>query len=261
MAASRILSVHRRGAEPEVHLFIDETRTQDRFCLTGCVISREAHHDQIHGRFEAMKTNFFPKQHAATNPIVFRRREIANGEPPFAFCAAQQQQDFHKQLFDTLYKAEFKAIVAIATYNKSLERGDRAADAYRRCLNFLLFRYVGYLYHQHARGDVYAEHVGRNEDGFLKHEYLRTRNYDGAGGEDSAYFRHVLTSKDLHVEDKSKNVGGLQVADLLAAPLMRKFLSLGLRKQFDLLMAEVGESKLNRRFCDGTVDGYGLRIL
>ena len=106
---------------------------------------------------------------------------------------------------------------------------------------------------------VMSEHVGRNEDGFLKYEYYRIRNFDGAEGQNSAYFRAVLTSKDLHIEDKSKNIGGLQVADLLAAPLMRKFFSIGLGKQFDVLMSEVGESKLNRRFCDGTVDGYARR--
>jgi len=124
----------------------------------------------------------------------------------------------------------------------------------------LLFRYSGYLHHFRSRGDVYAEHVGKTENEFLKHEYFRIRNFDGAEGEPSSYFRKVLTSKYLHIEDKSKNVGGLQVADLLAAPLMRKFLSVTLDKPFDALMAEVGEAKLNRRFCDGMLDGYATRI-
>src|SRR5438093_2324924 len=156
MARSRILSVHRRGTEPEFHLFIDESRTQDQFCLTGCVVSREDHHDLIHSRFEAIKTRFFPTLHTIMNPIVFHRREIANGKPPFEFHSDKEREDFWNRLYVVLNEARFKVIFATATYDKSLEPGERAADAYRRGLRFLLLRYAGYLHHLHARGDVYA---------------------------------------------------------------------------------------------------------
>jgi Protein of unknown function (DUF3800) len=258
--ASRLLSAHRRGSEPPFHLFIDETRTENQFCLTGCIIGAQEHFNLIHQRFESMKTDFFPESHTSINPIVFRRREIANSEPPFRFASPQRQKDFQKKLFQVLLDARFSVIFAIATYNTALANGDRAADAYARCLRFLLFRYAGYLYHQRARGDVFAEHVGKQEDEFLKSEYFRTRSINGAEGESFRYFQDVFTSKDLHIEDKSKNIGGLQVADLLAAPLMRNWLSSN-GKPFDQLMAEVGCSKLNRRFCDGTTDGYARRLL
>lgn len=244
------------------HLFLDETRDAEWFSLSGCIIN-DAAHTQCQARFESIKTKYFSTIHTAIMPIIFRRKEISSGDYPFRFRdSPEKKEEFHRELIGALYEANFTSIHAIVHLNNNLQEGDRLLDAYRKALPFVLFRYCGYLHRQRVRGDVFAEAIGENENNFLKSVYLIIRNLDGAEGQGPNYFKAVLTSKHLHIEEKEKNYAGLQVADLLAAPMLRKLLFTNIGKAFDVSMAEVGDYKINKRFCDGrTADGYGWRLL
>src|SRR6266852_3055561 len=127
MRGNRLVGIHRRGDEPEFHLFIDETRTRDQFCLVGCILRCKDHHDLVHNRFEAIKQYFFQSWHTATRPIVFHRKEITNGEPPFSFRAAPQQREkFQNELVSVLSNAPFTVISSVSSYDRSLAPPDRA---------------------------------------------------------------------------------------------------------------------------------------
>jgi hypothetical protein len=72
-------------------------------------------------------------------------------------------------------------------------------------------------------GDAMAESRGGNEDTRLKETFARLL---AQGTEYLApeRFQEVLTSKQLKISPKSRNVCGLQVADLLAHPSRNEML-------------------------------------
>ena len=74
------------------------------------------------------------------------------------------------------------------------------------------------------RGDVIAESRGGKEDRRLKESYARLLE-KGSGNADAAQIGGALTSRQLKVKQKSNNLAGLQLADLVAHPSRNEILS------------------------------------
>lgn len=74
-----------------------------------------------------------------------------------------------------------------------------------------------------VKGDVVAESRGGNEDTKLKNEYRRI--YDnGTRYHPKEFFQNTLTSKEIKIKPKIANIGGIQVADLIAFPSKQRIL-------------------------------------
>ena len=93
---------------------------------------------------------------------------------------------------------------------------------YRRAV--LIERYVHPLNRRGVRGDVIAESRGGKEDRRLKESYARLLE-KGSGYADAAQIGGALTSRQLKVKQKSNNLAGLQLADLVAHPSRNEILS------------------------------------
>lgn len=131
-------------------------------------------------------------------------------------------------------------------------------NPYHYCLVALLQRYCHLL--GERRGDVMGESRGKVEDQQLKAAYEAL--YDGGDLHNRAEFYQArLTSREIKLKPKSKNVAGLQLADLLAHPAKQRCL---VRQA----VPEVQESVFGRRVADlfwqklrqskeGETKGYG----
>ena len=140
---------------------------------------------------------------------------------------------------------------------------NRSLDPYHYCLEILLERYLFFLEKVESVGDVMAESRNRRDDMRLKNVYQGIWRR-GTYYVPQSRFQAALTSRELKVKPKFKNVAGLQVADLLAHPSRCEILSeaallpRGL-SPFERKVIEVLGSKYYQK--GGFVRGSGKKLL
>lgn len=143
--------------------------------------------------------------------------------------------------------------------------GDAAWHPYHYCLTTLLERYCGYMNFMNKRGDVLAESRGKTEDLQLKEAYKHIYSA-GTNFRSPDWFQKALTSHDVKLKPKWKNVAGLQLADLIAHPVRQSILA-----EEGIIPAPAGifgeeicarlMEKYNRQVYEGMIRGYGRIFL
>lgn len=224
--------------KPEYRLFLDDTDLENHYALLGCIMSWDEQQKALN-EFEVLKGNHFSDLHNNPHPVIFQRRAIVRCEAPFNFATTDKQENFCNELAGALSNLSFRSILVALPREQS--KRDPRTYFFRSALPLVLHRYCEYLHRHSATGDVFAEHMGAKENASLKYEYETIRE-SGAEGQPWGYYRTVLTSKYVRIEEKNKNIPGLQIADLLAAPMLRKYVSIT-KSSFDAQLQKVGEAK------------------
>ena len=163
---------------------------------------------------------------------------------------------------EVIRDAQFR-VVAVVIDKSALQQkhGDAAAHPYHLAMGFMLQRYCGYLNHVNRTGDVMAESRGGREDRLLADSYSRV-HAQGVWVTPAATFQHALTSKQLKVKNKSANIAGLQLADLLGHPVRQAIL----RDEghvseppapFAARLMPIVQTKFNHHQYNGRIEGYG----
>jgi hypothetical protein len=122
-----------------------------------------------------------------------------------------------------------------------------------------------FLEGEQSQGDVMAEARGGVEDRKLKDSF--TRIYEnGTDFVNKERFQNVLTSKELKLKQKSNNIAGLQLADLLAHPSWKSMLASRQNQRqpegfSGLIIQILMESKYLRHRQNGRIDGWGRKWL
>jgi len=208
-------------------IYIDEVGNPDlessddpnhRFLsLTGVILDLDYVERVVHPQMEELKANYFA--HHPDEPVVFHRFEMVNALPPFHALKDQAIRGrFDEELLSLMGSWEYTVISVCLDKKKHKETYTVwRYDPYHYCLAVLLERFVFFLNRKQSRGDAMAESRGGKEDMRLKAAFLRLweRGTDYVGPEQ---FQAALTSKQLKVKQKSNNISGLQLADLLAHP-------------------------------------------
>lgn len=219
---------------PIYRLFLDETIVksdgeQERtwFALVGCVIRLEEHGRILHAQFEDIKRRLF-RHHSERAPVVFHRIEMCCPSPRGAFSILRDEgkrSALYGELLRVVDGCDFRVVLELDEIRgyRERQRTDWRTLGYLGCLGPLVTSYCEYLDGQDVRGDVMASHLGMKENGLLKGEYWKILQVGGYG-KYASFFRRRL-SRALKIELKEKNVAGLQLADLIAAPIIRKLLS------------------------------------
>jgi len=257
-------------------LFIDETgdhtRSEDgatphgkRFLgLLGVMINQTrlaATRDEI----EALK-----RRHLAYDelrPPILHRREIMKTSGPFKVLVDPVKRGaFNADLLDTLERLQFTVFaVALDKFTHGQKTYRKLSHPYHYGLLAMLERYCGLLDYLGATGDVMAEARGKAEDFELKVAY-RGFYAGGWGYLRTETVKKTLTSREAKLSRKASNETGLQIADVLAYPLVRDVLrGEGLRSDcggpFSDLAAKRLASKYNRHFGTGEIRSYGRIFL
>lgn len=233
--------------------------------LTGVIFDRDDMADKIHPRLEQLKREFFG--HHPDEPVILHRKEMLNKKRHFRVLhndttRARWDQTLFAFLQDSMW-------IAITVVIDKLEHNRRYSvwhhDPYHYAMEVLLERYVLYLEGENVRGDVMSEARGGKEDRRLKASFQRLWN-EGTDFVAADRFQLSLTSKELKVKQKSANLSGLQIADLIAHPSYKVTL---LRQQRQKLpdgfggrIARMLEStKYHRNPVNGKIDGWGRKWL
>lgn len=229
-------------------------------CLLGCWF-RNPEYMRFHGQLEEFKKAHLP--HHPDEPPVLHREDIINRRGRFAHLQDPlKAQAFDQALLEVIRAAEFK-VVAVVIDKLALRQkyGDAAAHPYHLAMGFMLQRYCGYLNQISRTGDVMAESRGGREDRLLADSYSRVHN-QGVWMSLASSFQQALTSKQLKVKNKSANIAGLQLADLLGHPVRQAILReaklvLEPPAPFAGRLMPIVETKFNHHLYSGRIEGYG----
>lgn len=128
---------------------------------------------------------------------------------------------------------------------------------YYYCLAALMERYAGWLQFKGYEGDLMAESRGKTEDKALQAAFDQLYE-NGTRFHSAARFQSVLTSRRIKFRRKFDNIAGLQLADLLAAPVKREIV--GKKRYpdgFGGRLVDAARPRFNRNERTGRIAGYG----
>ncbi len=257
-------------AEQRYRLYIDESgdhvfRQLDEeahryLCVLGCWF-RADHYRGFHQELEAFKQAHVP--HNPDEPLILHREDIINRRGSFwRLRDPDASRAFDDDLLQVVSAAQF-AVVAVVIDKKRLhESYDAPAHPYHLAIGFMLQRYCGYLNHISRCGDVMAESRGAKENRLLEASYEWCYERGVWGYTPAAAIQQALTTRKLKIEQKSANIAGLQLADILSNPVRRAIL-VEMREideglsPFAARMIDVAERKFNRQLYTRQVRGYG----
>ena len=234
-------------------------------CLLGVMVRMGEPYTRLQGALEQVKRDHLPYDPDA--PPILHREDILNGRGPFYVLQDPETRTaFDSAVIELVRGAPMTLFgVVIDKYTHGAKRYRMLTHAYHYCLTAMLERYCGLLGFVGGVGDVLAEARGKVEDRALEAEYRSIwENGTSFMARDRA--QKVLTSRELKVKPKGLNVAGLQIADLLAHPVLRDVL-LDRERVHDrggafadrIIGAVVG--KYNHHRYDGRVRGYGRILL
>jgi hypothetical protein len=185
--------------------------------LTGVIIDQDYCAQIVHPQLEDLKRRYF--SHHPDEPVVFHRKEMVNAQGPFSALQEEQIRDqFNTELLNLL--AEWNYIVITVCIDKKRHKDTYTTwrfDPYHYSLTVLIERYVFFLNQTNTVGDIMAESRGGKEDRRLKDSFNKLWE-NGTEFVESEQFQRRLTSRQLKVKNKTNNIAGLQIADLIAHP-------------------------------------------
>jgi hypothetical protein len=232
--------------------------------LTGVVIELDYVDTKVAPQLEALKRRFF-RTHV-DEPVILHRKELVNRQYPFqSLRDSAVEKAFNADLLGLLKSLDYTTITVVIDKYEHLQRYKVwRYDPYHYCQEVLLERYVLWLEHQSATGDVMAESRGGREDRRLKESFQRIWR-DGTPYVSAAQLASRLSSKQLKVKTKANNIAGLQLADLLAHPSFKYVLCRRQKvAQPQTFGAKIAQILVNQKYLrneGGTLDGWGCKWL
>jgi hypothetical protein len=214
-------------AVPRFRLYVDESgdHTYNHLSdparrylgLTGVAIEDQYYKARFEPALEALKAKHFPGH--TSKPVVLVRREIIDRKGPFGVLTDPAKRSaWDSDLLLFLKSTQFMLFTVVIDKQDHLASyGPRANHPYHYCLAVLMERLRGWLKYRAAVADVLVEARGTKENRLLAAEYDSIWNR-GTWFHAPDEFQEVLTSKQLKLQPKAANIGGLQLADLVAAP-------------------------------------------
>ena len=252
-------------------LYIDEVGNSDlkssnnpnhRFLsLTGVIIDLDYVRTTFHNQLETLKSDFFISH--PDEPVIFHRKEMLNAKMPFTKLKDKDfRAKFDEKLLNFLYEWQYKVITVCIDKMKHNEKYTTwRYDPYHYCLAILLERFALFLNRNNYCGDIMIESRGGKEDMRLKKSF----SYLWENGSEyikPQLFQNVFTSKQLKVKQKTANISGLQLADLIAHPSRFEILKENylIKKEFPPFCKKIIDIIQKKYDCDkGNM--YGKKLL
>jgi hypothetical protein len=197
----------------------------------------------------------------------WHREDMINARKAFKVLRDNEKRAaFDQDLLGVIESADFHVMAVVIDKAALREKyGDAAAHPYHLGLGYLLQRYAGYLNHINRVGDVMAEARGGVEDRLLKDSYSIVYQRGIWGVTNANFFQSAFTSGELKLKQKTANIAGLQLSDLLGHPV--KMWVLNHYHLIDDELAPFGgrimrivQSKFNRQIYTSQMEGYGFLL-
>jgi len=256
---------------PQFRMYVDESGDNNLhpypndasklLCLTGVIINLNDIED-IKYQMDAIKYIHFDIDVFNSN-YPLHRKELINCTPPFDCLSDSFNRNFFNEaLLFFLQEWPFHIISVLINKEQLESKYTRPYPPYRYGFAILMEKFSVFLLNHGSQGDIMCESIGKKEDKQLKYTYTSLFNNDFQRFS-SEQFRRTLSSGDLKLKKKDKCITGLEIADLIAAPMKRYIIRnrTGLvfeREIFDDKIIEVIEPKIYHR--NGCRNGYGIKL-
>lgn len=183
--------------------------------LTGIVFEVGYADQVVHPLVERWKRTYFDND--SGDQIILHRREIIGKKPPFDHLKDPTvDAHFKAELIEALRTLDYSVFTVVMDKLAFKERYTRwRHNPYHYCLAVIVERFVRWLDRHNSVGDVMAEARGGRDDRDLKAAFTELYEH-GTPYVSGEMITTRLTSKQLKLRQKTANVAGLQIADLLA---------------------------------------------
>ncbi|MBM3887844.1 MAG: DUF3800 domain-containing protein [Verrucomicrobia bacterium] len=206
--------------ESGVHSYQSLDSVHRRYLALCGVVFEDEEYRRFQERWEAMKRSFFRGD--PDEPIVLHRKELMARSGIFGVLEDEAKRaEFDAAFLEIVRATPFVGLIVVIDKASHLGQYSDPVNPYHFCLVALLQRYCFWL--GSRRGDVMGESRGKVEDQQLKAAYEALY----AGGDwhnDADFYQARLTSREIKLRPKHKNIAGLQLADLLAHPCKHRCL-------------------------------------
>lgn len=236
-------------------MFLDESgdhslekidNTYPIFVLAGCIFDFDYYHSTVEPSIQALK-----RKHFGNTDIILRSYDIRKQKKDFTVLVdKKKREEFYADLNQEMSGLKY-TIIAAAINKHDLKKQYFAPDnPYHLCFRFIMERAIMF--------------IGREKESLMfRIESRETHNDQKLAGEyenfkkgTSLFTVEEIQSKfaDLSFNQKSQNIVGMQIADLVAYPIGKWIMdSKRENKAFDIVKTKI-HSK------GGSMLGYGLKI-
>ena len=192
----------------------------------------------------------FKFKHFGYDTVILHENEIRREKGPFKFLKTKEKKElFLYELTKIIDKTKCTVLSSIIDKNHLIKKYASPTNPYNLSLKFLLERL--YLFLQENNQTDKTTHIivearGRKEDEELKNEFQNIINKDN--------FLNKVLPFELIIAHKQINSDGMQLADLMARPIGRKYLKPEQTNQaFEII-------KNKFREVNGKYKNYGIKI-
>ena len=231
--------------------------------LTGVIIDIAYANEIVRPAMEELKLGAFGKS------VVLHREEIVKRLGPFSVLSDENvRAQFDQGILTLLSEWDYSVISVCLDKKQWSDQRQRYAveQPYQQCLIALMEQFHRWLKERGVQGDLMIEARGTREDRNLKELFRARMESDAPGSSARARdFRRAFTSKELKIQPKSANEGGLQIADLLAHPscaqILREHGLLG--KPLSAFASQIVDRVLTPKYYrqNGVATGFGKILL
>lgn len=219
------------------------------FVLAGCIFDFDYYLQEAEKKVNELKIKYFGK----TN-IILRSYDIRKQKGDFACLVDKKKREAFYEAIDILV-GNLNFTVIAAAINKTKLKGQygHPTNPYHLCLQFILERAVMYLGRSNGKIMFRIESRETHNDQKLSEVYEHFRTTDH-----SLFKKDEIQSKltDLSFNQKTQNIAGMQIADLVAYPIGKWVLDNSREnKAFTII-----EKKLHKKPGTNTYLNYGLKV-
>ena len=219
------------------------------FVLAGCIFDFDYYSKVVEPEVNKLKTKHFGK----TN-VILRSYDIRKQKKEFACLVDMTKRTaFYEDLDSYIKNTDFKIIAAAIRKDKLKSQYRTPGNPYHLCLRFILERAVMSLGRTGEQMIFRIESRQTHNDERLAEVYESFRNKDqGMLKKDEIQAKLV----DLSFNQKSQNIIGMQIADLVAYPIGKWVLDNSKEnKAFEII-----EKKFHKSYKSSSYLNYGLKI-
>ena len=228
------------------HSLVKIDQSYPMFVLAGCIFNVD-YIEELEKRVNNLKLKYFGK-----TDVILRSYDIRKQKREFScLIDSQLRQKFYDDLNQLISQLDF-SIIAVAINKLKLKKIYSDPDnPYNLCLQFILERSMMYLGKTQEKIMFRIESRETHNDQKLATEYENFRN-----NSNTFFLQEERISKliDLSFNQKSQNVAGMQLADLVAYPIGKWVLD----QNKDNPSFRVISSKVHNK--NGQILNYGLKI-
>ena len=218
------------------------------FVLGGVIVERASIGAMLEPHVRQLKQRYFGRE-----DVILHTTDIIRAKHAFRpLQDADLRMSFLAELTTLMRNLDYTVVACAIRTDAHLARyGVHAADPYMQSLHVLVEQFCQELGDVPDSGIIFAEKRNLRLDRELDHAWERLRRHGTRAVSARAIEERVV---DLSLKDKQLNLVGLQLADLVVAPIGRAVLGKPTRPDW-----EVVESKFRRQ--GGSYHGHGLVVL